>query len=304
MKKVAFISLFILIIASALFSQDWKGQGRLPGLVLDEQGKPIQGVSVKLFCPEYNGGFSVTTDAQGKWVGAWMRSALWNIDFIKIGYMPVRKSFQMNQFTKYKEMQVVLKKIEGLVVTDEMKKDLTAANDYYDKKDYAGALAAYQAFLTKYPDGYFIWRNIGNCYFVQEKYDEAEKAYKEILAKEPNNVEALVSIGNCYANRGDTDKALEWYVKVSIDKIDDTNMLYAVGLANFKVSKLDDAVAYFKKAVEVDENNTDALYQLGLTYTAQQNKPEAIKVFEQYLKVDPDSDRATQVKGFLDYLKK
>jgi cytochrome c-type biogenesis protein CcmH/NrfG len=56
--------------------------------------------------------------------------------------------------------------------------------------------------------------------------------------------------------------------------------------------------------VALDEGQIDALYQLGITYTAQQEKGKAIETFEKYLKVDPDSERAAQVKSFLDYLKK
>lgn len=304
MKKAAWTALCVLLIASVLPAQDWKGEGRIPGIVVDEQGNPLEGVQVKFFCPKWNGGFDVTTGKDGRWVGAWMRSGLWNIDFNKLGYMPVHKALQMNQFERYKEMKVVMKKVEGLVVTEETKKDLTAANDLYDKKDYAAAIEAYKAFLVKYPDAYFIWRNIGNSYFLMEKYDEAEAAYKQVLAKNPDDVESIISIGNCYANRGDTDKAMEWYNKVQIDKLTDSNLLYSVGLAFYKRSKLDEARKYFEKAVEVEPANADAIYELGLTYTAQENKEKAIATFEQYLKVDPDSDRSTQVKGFLDYLKK
>jgi TolA-binding protein len=304
MKKVLFLMVCVLTAASFISAQDWKGQGRLPGIVLDEQGNPIEGVRVKFFCPKWGGGFETTSGKDGKWIGAWMRTGLWNIDFDKIGFMPVHKLFQMNQFERYKEMKVVMKKVEGMVVSEDMKKDLVAANDLYDKNEYGAAIDAYKAFLTKYPDAYFIWRNIGNSYFRQEKYDDAEVAYKQILVKDPNNVEANLSIGSCYESRGDTDKAMEWYGKVAIDKITDTNLLYSVGLAYFKTSKLEEALKYFQKAIELDETNTDAIYQLGLTYTALENKEQAIAVFEKYLKVYPDSERAGQVKGFLDYLRK
>jgi len=316
MKRAVFIMLSVLAAASFLAAQEWKGQGRLGGVVLDVQGKPVEGVKVKLFIPQYNGGFEVTTNKEGKWTAAWMRTGMWNLDFTKLGYMPARKSFQMNQFLKNKDMELVIKKVEGLVVTDDMKKDLTAANDLYDKKDYAGAITAYKAFLVKFPEAYFIWKNVGNSYFSMEKYDEAEAAYKELLAKDANDAAANISVGNCYANRASAfladspeakanqDKAMEWYGKAPFDKISDSAMLYSVGLAYFKASKLDDAQKYLAKAVELNESDTDSLYQLGLAFTALQNKDEAIAVFEKYLKVDPDSERAGQVKGFLDYLKK
>lgn len=304
MKKTFLIVLCVLLAATVLSAQEWKGQGRIPGIVVDEQGNPIEGVRVRFFCPKFEGSFETKTGKDGKWLGAWMRSALWNIDFDKIGYSPVHKSLQMNQFEKYKEMRVVMRKIEGLVVSDDMKKDLTAANDLFDKKEYAAAIEAYKAFLVKFPDAYFIWRNIGNSYFLLEKYDEAEAAYKEVLAKNPADVEATIGIGNCYSNRGNIEAAMEWYGKITVDKIDDPNLLYSVGLSYFQTQKLAEAAAYFEKAVTLDENQLDALYQLGITYTAQQEKDKAIATFEKYLKVDPDSERAAQVQSFLDYLKK
>jgi tetratricopeptide (TPR) repeat protein len=75
-------------------------------------------------------------------------------------------------------------------------------------------------------------------------------------------------------------------------------------MSYFQTQKLPEAAAYFEKAVSLDENQLDALYQLGITYTAQNQKDRAIATFEKYLKIDPDSERAAQVKSFLDYLKK
>ena len=54
----------------------------------------------------------------------------------------------------------------------------------------------------------------------------------------------------------------------------------------------------------VREDFLDGLYQLGLTYLALGRNPEAIGPFEDYLKIDAGSERAGQVKGFLEFLKK
>jgi Tfp pilus assembly protein PilF len=56
--------------------------------------------------------------------------------------------------------------------------------------------------------------------------------------------------------------------------------------------------------VEKQKDSTDALYQLGLTYLNLQKNAEAIATFESYLKIDADSPRASQVVGFLEFLKK
>jgi tetratricopeptide (TPR) repeat protein len=64
------------------------------------------------------------------------------------------------------------------------------------------------------------------------------------------------------------------------------------------------ALKYYERAVELQEDFLDALYQLGLTYLSLTRNEDAIKTFEDYLNQDKDSERASQVRGFLDYLKK
>lgn len=306
MRKTAFMtaSLLILGISSALWAQDYKGKGRIGGLVTDEAGTPLADVSVKMFSLKAQQGLTVKTDAKGKWIAAWIRGGAWNIDFEKIGYAPKKIVVDVQEFKKNPDIEIKLAKVEGLVLTDEIKDLLVKGNDLFDKKDYEGALAVYQEIITKYPDAYPIYRNIGNSYFAQEKYDEAEANYLKLLEKDPGNVEATIAIGNCYTNRGDSAKALEWYGKIEFEKITDPIVLYNLGTSYYNNAKFDDALKFYQKAVEIQKDSTDALYQLGLTYLNLQRNEEAIAAFEAYLKVDPDSPRAGQVKSFLEFLRK
>jgi tetratricopeptide (TPR) repeat protein len=306
MKKIALIIALIMVVAatSALSAQDWKGKGRLGGIVLDQSGAPLEGVRVKLFSLKANEGTEVKTDKSGKWMAAWIRSGAWNVDFEKIGYAPKKISVEISENKKNPEIEIRLDKIEGLVITDEIKDLLTKGNELYDAKDYAGALTVYQDILAKYPDAYPIQRNVGNCYFAQEKYDLAEQAYQKVLDKDPKNVDAIIAIGNCFANRGDAAKAMEWYSKVEFEKIEDPTVLFNLGTSYYNNAKFEDALKFYKRAVEKQKDSTDAMYQLGLCYLNLQKKVEAIATFEDYLKVDATSGRADQVRAFLDYLKK
>jgi len=304
MKKVVLIVSVILLASIFLAAQDYKGKARVMGFVTDEQGKPIEGVRVKLFCIKANEGLELKTDKEGKWVGAWLRGGAWNLDLDKIGYEPKRISLNLNEGTKNPDVVLSLKKIEGLVVSDDIKGQLAKGNDLYDQKKYDEALVVFQDIITKYPDIYPIYRSIGNCYFSQEKYDLAEQNYMKVLEKDPKNVPAILMIGSCYTNRGDAAKALEWYGKVDFEKIDDPVVLYNLGTNYYNSSKYEDALKCYLKAVEKQKDFTDGLYQLGLTYTNLQKTAEAIAAFESYLKIDPDSARAAQVKTFLEYLRK
>jgi thioredoxin-like negative regulator of GroEL len=305
MKRVN-TALFIFCFLTGLaLTQDWIGKGRQIGYVYDEQGEPLSGVKVKLFFPRVQSGFDATTDKDGKWVAMGIKGGEWNVDFVLPGY-EVKKisiSVQDNR-QRNPEIVVKLKKIEGLVVTDELKKEFQHGNELFDQKKYQEALDIYNKIIAQFPDAYIINLSIAHCYFQMENYDEAEKYYKLVLEKEPQNSGALMGIGNIYSNRGDSAAAMDWYNKIAFDKIDDATVLYNIGTVFYNHSKLDEALKYYKKAVELQENFLDARYQLGLVYLAAGNKAEAIKEFETYLTYDADSQRAGQVKGFLEYLRK
>lgn len=304
MKKFFFIAFIITILAVFVSPQDYKGQGRIFGFVYDPEGKPVEGVKVKLFSLRAQQGFETTTDKSGKWVASWIRGGTWNIDFIKIGYMPKQISYEVQEYRKNPVIEVRLQKAEGIIITDELKDALTAANKLFEDKKYEEAIATYKSILEKYPDAFIINKNIGNTYFQMEQYDKAEQYYQKILEKDPGNNEAKLLIGNCYANRGQNDKALEWYGKIEFEKISDPTVLYNMGTNYYNLSKFEEALKYYKRSVELKNDFTDGLYQLGLTYLTLGNYKESIDAFESYLKYDPDSERSGQVRGFLDFLKK
>jgi len=305
MKRIAIFVLSIALLASVLTAQVYLGgRGRLTGFVMDQKGQPIDGVTVKLFAVKHQDGFSVKTGKDGKWAATMLSGGDWNLDFEKPGYAPFKTSVTVKELERLPEIKVVLQKIEGLVLTDELKKLLGDANQLFEQKNYPAALEGYNAIMAKYPDAYIIWQNVGNAHFAQEQYDKAEEAYQKVLAKAPTDAHAIIAVGNCYFNRNQTEKALEWYGKIDYAKIDDPTVLYNIGLNFFNLSKYDEALKYFQRSVEVQKTFEDGFYQMGLTYVSMQKKDEAIAVFEQFLKDFPDSSKVDQIKGFLEYLKK
>jgi tetratricopeptide (TPR) repeat protein len=304
MKKVSVLFLLFFALLFFSYSQDYKGKGRQLGYVFDEQGAPLEGVTVKLFSLKVQQGFQTSTDKEGKWVAFGIVGGGWNVDFEKFGFMPKKISIQINEWKRSPEIKVNLKKAEGLILTDELTEMLNKGNELFDAKKYDEAADAYKVVVEKFPDAYIMNKNVGNCYFAQEKYDEAEAFYQKILEKDPRNFEAMLLVGNCYANRGQAEKALEWYGKIEFDKIEDSIVLYNVGTNYYNNSKFEEALKYYKRAPELQKDFTDGLYQLGLTYLNIGSYPDAIATFESYLKIDPDSERAGQVKGFLEVLRK
>lgn len=303
-SKIVLSTLLILLLAGPAFSQGYKGKGRFSGTVSDTNGKALEGVKVTLFCVRGESGFDTTTDKEGVWRANYIRGGPWTLLFEKPGYMPQKTSAEVNEFDANKPMVTKLERVAGLVVAEDLKAELAKGNALYAEGKYEEAAAAYQIIVTANPAAHIVYKNIGNCYFQMQKYDLAEEAYKKILEKDPQNAEAMLLIGNTYANRGQNDAAMDWYNKIDFVKITDPTALFNIGSSFYKQSKLDEALKYYQRAVELQPDFLDALYQLGLVNLAMNKSAEAIAAFENYLKRDATSDRAGQVRGFLEYLKK
>lgn len=304
MKKAIIFFLLMFLVAHFTLSQGHRGKARVRGFVFDEEGNPLEGVRVKLFSLRGQARFETATDAGGKWVAAWIRGGKWNIAFLKAGYEPKKISADISEVKKNPDIEIRLKKKEGLVITDELKEELEKGNKLFGEGSYQEAIDVYLKILEKFPDAYAISKNIGNCFFKMRKYELAQEYFEKVLEKEPDNNEMKLAIGNCYANQGQSEKAMEWYNKIKFEEIDDPAVLYNLGTHFYELSKFTEALRYYKRAVEIQNDFLDGIYQWGLTHLTLGQYKEAIGVFENYLKHDSDSERASQVEGFIDFLKK
>jgi len=304
MKKASiFFSIFALSFAF-LLAQDYKGRARIKGKVTNESGSPLEGVNVKLVHTTLKQGFEVVTDSEGMWVASWIKGGLWNIDFEKAGYAPKKIGIKVNEAMNNPDVEIKLEKIQSVSLSSALEERLDQANFFYEQEKFDEAITAYKAIVDEFPDVYIINANIGTCYFEKGEYDQAIAYYHKALEKDPDNSDMKMGIGNSYSNKGDSEKAQEWYNKIEFEKIQDVNVLYNLGADFYSASKFSEALKYYKRAVELKGDFLDALYQLGLTYLSLGNNQEALEIFENYLRKDPDSQRAEQVKGFIEYLKK
>jgi len=305
MRKTALVILCLLVMSLGLIAQTYKGKGRITGYILDQDGNPIEGVTVKLFSLRANSGFEIESDKEGKWVAAWLRGGGWNLDFEKFGYEPKKISVSITEMgKKLPPIEIVMNKIEGLVITEKLKAELTKGNDFFNQGQYEEAIGVYSQMLEENPDVYILNKNIGNCYFEMEQYDQAREYYQKVLEQDPDNADAKIAIGNSFANQGENETALEWYNKVDFESIKDATVLYNIGTNLYNSGNYTDALRYYQRSVEIQPENLDSLYQLGLCNLTLGNKEQAVASFEKYLEADSESDRATQVRNFLDYLRR
>ena len=304
MKKTLFIAISLILISYPGFSQAYKGEGRLKGMVTDMEGNPLEGATIKLFSLKANSGFETKSDEKGEWKANWIRSGLWHIDFMKTGYEPKKISIRISESGKNPFLEIKLKKIEGLAMTEKIIEDLEKANKYYDEEKYENAIAAYEKILIDYPETFIINKNIGNAYFALKDYERAVEFYKKVMEKQEENSNMFILIGNAYVNNKDHEKALEWYSKVNAGDIEDVIALYNIGVLFFNNKNYEKAIAYFKRAVEIDEEFSDGYYQLGMSYLASGQSQEVVGFLKKFLEIDPESNKAPTAKLIIETLTK
>lgn len=304
MRRSALLMTLLLLVFSLVQAQGYKGQGKASGLVTDEAGNPLAGVKIKLFSVKAQSGFETTTNAKGEWKAPYIRGGTWNIDFEKESYLPKKLAAEFKEFDRNPPVEVKMARIEGFVILEALKEGVDRGNRLFDEQKYEEAGRVFEDIVAKDVNAYILNKNIGNCYFQLQKYELAEQYYLKVLDKEPANAEIMMLVGNTYSNRNDQGKALEWYGKIDIQKITDPAALFNIATFFFSQSNFEEALKYCRRAVEIQPDSTDALYLTGLVNINLGNKQEAIAAFEHYLKLDPDSEKAAQVRSFLEFLKK
>jgi tetratricopeptide (TPR) repeat protein len=310
MKKISGIVLLAVLLTVSLFSQSGvDGKGKIKGVVFDEKtGQPLEGVTVKLYSVRAQNYYlpSPKTNSEGKWRALYIRGGSWNLDIEKTGYETKKISYLVNleAGAKQPEIEVKLRKIEGVALNDDLVAEVEKGNVLFSEKKYLEALAVFDDILKKNPDVFIILKNIGNCYFAMEKYDLAIESYQKLFDKQPNSAELMTLIGNSYVNAKNMEKAMEWYQKIPFEGINDTTALFNIGVNLINNNKNDLALNYFKRAVEVDAEFAVGYYQLGMTYTALNQIPEALAALQKFMELAPDSPDFATAKAIVEVYSK
>lgn len=299
-----FLMLVLMLSSGLVFSQDWRGKGRITGVVLAEDGNPIPNVKVIFEHSRYGAKFERSTDKNGKWVAANIRGGAWNIDFIAKGYEPKQISTTVSEVIRAKPIEIRLKKTEKRIVSKKVSELLVKGNELYNQRKYQEALEEYQNILKEHPELRLINKNIGNCYYELGDYDSAIKYYERVLEKEPGSEEILINLGNIYLEKGELEKGLSYFKKIDEEAITNPITFYNIGTSFFNKGEIDKSIEYYNRAITLDPDFSDVYYQLGLCYLNITEKEKAKENLNKFLELAPDSDKETTVREILKYLDK
>ena len=220
------ICFFLIFTVPWMSAQEGLGKGRITGTVLDEQGNPIEDVSIVLE-NVYNTKLDGSSDKKGHFAISGMGTGVWTLTATKDGYAPFSQQINVRQLRRNPPLEIIMKKLTGTAAffsDDETMDMFNQADKLMKEEKYAEALDVYLVILEKHPDIYQTHLNIGHCFLKQGDLDKAEAEFTLVLEKikelhrdlqtdKATALGALSSLGTLYLQKEDFQKAQEYFTQ-------------------------------------------------------------------------------------------
>jgi tetratricopeptide (TPR) repeat protein len=289
---------------AALRGQDWKGAGRLEGVVVDEAGQPIQGATLEARCAARGGGTTLKTDKKGRWVLGGIVACNWAFDISAAGYETRQISIPLpGESVRLQPFRVPLTKAAP-GVAPELQAAAAKADAAYKEGRFAEARAEYEKLIELRPDlAPTAYQQIGFSYVQQKQYDKAVEALEKVLAADPANAQIRAIAAQAALEGRMVDKARSLLSGLDEAQIQSPDVFFNMGINFFNAGEIPDAIAYFGKTLVRDQAYVDAYYRRALAYLGQGQMAEAKGDFQKVVALQPDGEMATMSRKALEQLK-
>lgn len=290
MKKMfGLMVVMALFVPSAVSAQEWRGMGRVGGKVLGEDGKPIEGVTVKAMMPRSgNRGPETKSNARGDWAVGGIAGGEWAIDFVKDGYETRSITVTVAETSRIPPMEIRL--VKAVVKVDanaEIRERLTEAAGLMNSKQFAKARAIYEDLAAKYPEVKQFRPLIARSYYGEGNRKAAIEHLRQALTADPGNVEVQLLLGNTLMEEGQAEEARQILSAIDESKITDPVVFLNAGIALLNDQKTEAAVGWFEKAVARFPAHPDGYYYRGISYLSLGKSAEAKADLEKYVSIAP-----------------
>jgi tetratricopeptide (TPR) repeat protein len=295
-RILTFALLLALVPASLVLAG---AEGRLKGIVVDKDGKPIAGAAVQLTAQEVFAQRQATTKKNGKFamiVADATRSYVIRIE--KEGYQTIQEPLkldvggQVDRTWTLREGETVA----GAAIVDKRALGAKVYNEgakAFNNGEIDVALAKFQQASAENPELVEAFQGQAMIHWSREETDPALAAAEKIYALDPTNVLGLRIRYDAYVAKGDerADQVLQELVAADPTPATAPRVFNA-GVAAVRANDADKAIARFEQAVEIDPSLSQGHKILGQLYNSKKQHDKAIASAEKLLALDPDGTEA------------
>ena len=309
------LALLLLGFTTAAQAQDWKGRGRVQGIVTDKDtNKPIEGAKVTVFFGEEGQGppEPVLTDKKGRWAVGGLKTGQLTILIDMDGYKGVSAGAsvvseglgpgQMVRVALSKVSEEELRALQPKEKTDGPAEWVELGNKAMVEQNWAEARAQYQKALAAIEDKTLhppILRGVVRTYYEQGMKEEALKTLEDTLAITPDDQDTLKLLVTLLMAEGREADAKVYQARITDEFKLDPNSLLNLGIQKFNAGNVDEALTYFERVVGENPDLADGYYYRGLAYLNKNRTAEAKADFQKLIDLNPNHPRAAEAKDFL-----
>jgi predicted Zn-dependent protease len=288
------------LLASSAMAQP-RGNARLSGKVVDEQGQPLENALVTAQMTGQSDTLSGKTDKKGEWSIKGAGNGEWKIEISKEGLGTATEMIEVKG-DKAPPLNVTLKKAVDPMVAVNAK--LQEAATLAQGGKIPEARKIYEDLLAKYPQIFQLEGFIARTYAAENNIPAALEHLKINLEKEPNNVELKLFQAELLMESGDKAGAKAILDNVDMKEVKDpyTFINQAINLINDK--KGPEAVELLTKLMAQFPTTNELYYYRGRAYVASDKLEEAKADLEKFVSLSPNAKETADAKKILDQIKK
>jgi predicted Zn-dependent protease len=307
MKKLMLAVVLMLVVPGLALAQEWRGQGRIAGKIMDEAGVALEGVVIKATLPssENRGPGPQKSNAKGDWSIGGISGGSWVVEFSKDGYKTRTMTVPVSEVNRLPPGTIVLEKVVVVVDPNDVIRDrLTVAAGLMTAQKYAEARAIYEALSKEYPTVKQFKPLMARAFHGEGNTTRAIELLKEVVADEPELVEVKVLLGTLQIGAGQMAEGQATLDSIDAARVTDPTVFVNIGISLMNDKKPADAITWLTKGVTTFPKDASAYYYRGIAQLSLGNTAEAKADLEKFVSIAPaDASELATAKKILETIK-
>ena len=303
MRVLAVAILGAALLCGAVPADAQMELGVIKGRVVDEAGKPMQGVVIRLIDVGRGREVTITTDKDGRFYRRGMQVGGYELKVEHAGYQPVSNTVKISGGTD-SNFDFTLAK--GAAAGSKEFQEGVAA---FNAKDFAGAAAKFEAAIAQNPSVAPLHMNLALAYLAMKRDADAVASLEKAAALAPNEAAIQYQLGSVYVDLQAYDKAVPALEKGLSIKGDLKDPLAAeaastLGAVYFAQGKVAEADAQFQRVLAAVPGHAGSTLGMAKVVFSKGDAAKALELFEQVVAAHPGTPEAAQAATFIKELKK
>jgi predicted Zn-dependent protease len=301
-RNTALILLCVLLAATA--SAQPKGNARINGKILDDQGKPAQAVAVRAVKVGDSQVMEAKTNEKGEWTMNGLTTGGWNFEFLKDGFDPQRMTLQI---AENRNPPVDMKLTKAAPVVDpnvELQAEMKKAVELQQAGKLPEARKVIEDLIVKYPSAFRLNAFVAQTYEAEKNFDKAIEHMKIVVEKEPADIDMKMFLAELYVQKGSRDEAQKMLASIDMTQVKDPTLFINLAIGSINAGKADDAIATLDMVGKQFPAQANVLYYRARAYIVAKKMAEAKADLEKFVSTaPPDARELPDAKKLLEQLK-